>query len=137
MPEFDRSDLIMVCMKDGKFLQEEGDGHATWINWVDSPIYAKIFHPRIVYGEVPDWGKEALARPIANPPSYYQKWPEIPDGARMVKIKLVMAGWLKEAGPIQPKKELPGAALVKKWLDVAEHGVSDYAIDNPCGDDFK
>lgn len=124
-------------MKDGRFLAEERDGHATWINWVDSPIHAKIFHPQITYGEIQDWDKESLAKPITNPPEYYQKWPEIPSGARMVKLKLNMTGWLKEQGPIQPKKQLLGSAMVKKWLDIAEHGVSDYAIDNPCGDDFK
>ena len=99
-PEFDRSDVILVCMKDGKFLAEESDGHATWNNWVESPLYAKVFHPVIVYGQMADWSKANLDKPLKEP-GYYQFRPAIPVGASMVKLKLNITGWHKGSGPIQ------------------------------------
>ncbi len=97
-PELDFSYECLVCMKDGKFMNRQDDGESTWLNWVDNPNRANVFWPIYPYGVNLNQGKPEFI----NLPEYYQKWPAIPAGAKMVLVKMNTTVWIKEVGPTQP-----------------------------------
>jgi hypothetical protein len=94
IPDVEICEEFLVCVNDkGKFLHEEGDGHATWNNWIDSPLLAKRFSHYIVYGQV-EGKKEDLIDPLREA-SYYQRWPKLPDGCKMMWCRVRGSAWLR------------------------------------------